>query len=60
MHAFHLDSVPLNDIDSLMGELNQKVMTNASKLDQQMQRLFTKIDRLSCNVNVVSYIPRPE
>ena len=55
MHAFHLDSVPLNDIDSRMGELNQKVMTNASKLDQQMQSLFTKIDRLSCNVNVVSY-----
>jgi hypothetical protein len=38
-----------------MDELNQKVMTNASKLDQQMQRLFNKIDRLSCNVNVVSY-----
>ena len=55
MHVFHLDSIPLNDIDSRMDEMNQKVMTNASKLDQQMQRLFTKIDRLSCHVSVVSY-----
>ena len=55
MHVFHLDSIPLNDIDSRMDEMNQKVMTNASKLDQQMQRLFTKIDHLSCHVSVVSY-----
>ena len=51
---FLLDSIPPNDVDGRMDELNQKMNTNASKLDQQMQRLFTKIDRLSCNVNVVS------
>ncbi len=50
-----LDSDILECIDNRVNELSQKLVSSTSKSDQQMQRLFGKIDRLTSTANVVSY-----
>ncbi|CAF4614729.1 unnamed protein product, partial [Rotaria socialis] len=47
-----LGSNVLEGIGNRINELNQKLIANSSKFDQQMQKLYSKIDRLSSNVNI--------
>ncbi|CAF4678720.1 unnamed protein product, partial [Rotaria magnacalcarata] len=49
----------LEGIDNRINELNQKLIANSSKFDQQMQKLYSKIDRLSSNVNINTHALEP-
>ncbi|CAF3435546.1 unnamed protein product [Rotaria socialis] len=51
-----LGSNVLEGIDNRINELNQKLIANSSKFDQQMQKLYSKMDRLSSNVNITRII----
>ncbi|CAF3294467.1 unnamed protein product [Rotaria sp. Silwood2] len=42
----------LEDIDNRVDELSEKFVSTSSKIDQQMQRLSTKIDRFASTVNI--------
>ncbi|CAF4154536.1 unnamed protein product [Rotaria socialis] len=42
-----------SDIDNGVNQLNEKLISNSSKLDQLMQKLYVKIDRLTSNINIV-------
>ncbi|CAF4859185.1 unnamed protein product [Rotaria sp. Silwood1] len=42
----------LEDIDNRVSELSEKFVSTSSKIDQQMQRLSTKIDRFASTVNI--------
>ena len=53
-----LDCNILETINKRVGELSDKLISNSSKNDQQMQRLCTKIDRLASTVVVVSFVER--
>ncbi|CAF4551938.1 unnamed protein product, partial [Rotaria socialis] len=46
-------------IDNRINELNQKLIANSSKFDQQMQKLYSKMDRLSSNVNINTHALEP-
>ncbi|CAF1493592.1 unnamed protein product, partial [Rotaria sordida] len=46
------NSTILDRIENQFSELSQKLVSNSSKTDQQMQRLNVKIERLVSNVNV--------
>lgn len=48
------DSNSMDGINNKVYELTQKLTWNSSKLDQQLNRLNAKIDRLASNVNIVS------
>ncbi|CAF4114537.1 unnamed protein product [Rotaria sp. Silwood2] len=45
----------LEDIDNRVGELSEKFVSTSSKIDQQMQRLSTKIDRFASTVNIKGF-----
>ncbi|CAM4971801.1 unnamed protein product [Rotaria socialis] len=49
----------LEGIGNRINELNQKLIANSSKFDQQMQKLYSKIDRLSSNVNINTHALEP-
>ena len=53
---FVLESNVLQDIDNRVNQLNEKLISNSSKFDQLMQKLYVKIDRLTSNINVVSHL----
>ncbi|CAF3310468.1 unnamed protein product [Rotaria socialis] len=42
-----------SDIYNGVNQLNEKLISNSSKLDQLMQKLYVKIDRLTSNINIV-------
>ncbi|CAM4983063.1 unnamed protein product [Rotaria socialis] len=54
-----LGSNVLEGIDNRINELNQKLIANSSKFDQQMQKLYSKMDRLSSNVNINTHALEP-
>ncbi|CAF1540424.1 unnamed protein product [Rotaria magnacalcarata] len=54
-----LGSNVLEGIENRINELNQKLIANSSKFDQQMQKLYSKIDRLSSNVNINTHALEP-
>ncbi|CAF5014205.1 unnamed protein product, partial [Rotaria socialis] len=54
-----LGSNVLEGIGNRINELNQKLIANSSKFDQQMQKLYSKIDRLSSNVNINTHALEP-
>ncbi|CAF4086172.1 unnamed protein product, partial [Rotaria magnacalcarata] len=46
------ESDVLQYIDNRVNQLNEKLISNSSKLDQLMQKLYVKIDRLTSNINI--------
>ncbi|CAF2109109.1 unnamed protein product [Rotaria magnacalcarata] len=44
------ESDVLQYIDNRVNQLNEKLISNSSKLDQLMQKLYVKIDRLTSNI----------
>ncbi|CAF5175850.1 unnamed protein product, partial [Rotaria magnacalcarata] len=49
----------LQDIDNRVNQLNEKLISNSSKFDQLMQKLYVKIDRLTSNINVHKHALEP-
>ncbi|CAF4443579.1 unnamed protein product, partial [Rotaria magnacalcarata] len=47
-----IDSFVLEDMNARFMELDKKIASSSSKVDQQMQKLCTKIDRLAAQTNV--------
>ncbi|CAM4783909.1 unnamed protein product [Rotaria magnacalcarata] len=47
-----IDSFVLEDMNARFMELDKKIASSSSKVDQQMQKLCTKIDRLASQTNV--------
>ncbi|CAF4395900.1 unnamed protein product, partial [Rotaria magnacalcarata] len=53
------ESNVLQDIDNRVNQLNEKLISNSSKFDQLMQKLYVKIDRLTSNINVHKHALEP-